>query len=80
MKVGPPRADDIDRGAVTVRLAHETVDRRRGGAVENGDGREVDDVGFRMLGDPVERRADRGGRAEEEGARDPVDDHVRVGR
>lgn len=45
---------------------------------DEGHGRKVDDQQPVRIGNPVEHRADRGGRTEKEGARYPVDDDVRV--
>src|SRR6185436_11395719 len=73
-------AADIERAASAGDLACEALDGGGGGGIEHRNAGEIDDIGLRMLANALERGSHAGGGAEEEGAGNPVDDNVRIGR
>ena len=75
-----PRSGDEHRRAAGMRASGEAGDRRRGRRVDQGNGRDVDDIGLGPFADLIKGRADRGRRAEEEGARDAVDNDLMIAR
>ncbi len=74
------RPHEIDIRSLLARLAHETFNGCSRCGIEKTHRADVDDIGFRLTADPVERRSHRSRRAEEERAGNAIDNHIVIRR